>query len=90
MNSGETDWSYLETGVACHHGCVLEEMRRLAEEIDRLRVELGATKLVLESQDLRLEAWHEEIERLEELILTGDYNELEAEGARILQKRESR
>ena len=37
MNNGETHQSFLETGVACHHGCVLAEMRRLAEEIERLR-----------------------------------------------------
>jgi predicted nucleic acid-binding Zn-ribbon protein len=35
-------------------------------EIERLQVEIGEMKLVLESQDLRLKEWHAEIERLKQ------------------------
>ena len=40
---GSTHWSFLATGTACHHTCVLAEMRRLADEnmqlMENLKIE---------------------------------------------------
>ena len=83
MNNGETHQSFLETGVACHHGCVLEEMRALKAEIDRLEG-------LIVARHLAEKAWFacSNDENGERLLETD--KALEVDGERIDKKREGR
>ena len=72
-NNGQTHWSFLHTGTACHHTCALEEVRRYADE------KVFADGCQCESCKKR----KAEVARLEQVIL-----DLSAEYRRIKAKRE--